>query len=86
MKIVMRDTEDKKLSKAECFELIDVFISWMIKEKADPSFNMIIKAFYNWIDKLEVTGKALQTKIAQSGIHLTETPRDTDGFGQAKTL
>ena len=75
MKIVMKDTEAKKLSRAECFELIDAFISWMIKEKAEPSFNTIIKAFYNWIDKLEATGKALQIKIAQSGIQLTEIQR-----------
>ena len=57
MKILRKNTEAKKMSKDDCLECINAFAAWLESEERESSFNIIAKAFYNWIERVDMSKK-----------------------------
>ena len=75
VKELKRYVEEEELSKEECEEIIDAFAEWMHAEMTTlaedgTDFVRVAKAFYNWVEKVNMSSKNLKAKFANTVINL----------------
>ena len=66
--------DETRLLRKEHEQIIDAFRLWMNEERTDGSIVTIAKAFYSWIEKIEIDSKALKAKLSITVIDLLECP------------
>ena len=74
LKILKKYAEAKTMSPAECMETMEAFKMWMKDEKTESSFVKVTKTFYNWIEKVEMTNKAMKGKFSETVLSTIEDP------------
>ena len=67
-------SDARKMSDNEYVQVVDAFSTWMSDEKVDGCIVTVAKAFYNWMDKIEVSSKELKAKFSNAVIALVQCP------------
>ena len=63
-KLLNRKTDEMKIHREDCIEVINEFQNWLNAEKSNDYVVVLAKAFYNWISRVEMNNKRLKSIFA----------------------